>query len=290
MPAAAFLGAASAFGLASLLPLRVPIGKPLLSCNETYLNQTDIRLDGNLYECFNGTILVSCPEQIVNSENKTNAATCTNGKFACNLLENPQTNCSNATLSFQKDIFCNSTYYVNVKNATELHCFFGTLDDSQVVYIPTANPLYFTTTMRPVTTTKKPLIKRMAYVVYSNILWGLGKPELPKQTTTETPISSTENPISSTEKLPEIRNITFPDFNSTSIDENLLDNLSSINAEKRSEAIILNDTVILTEEEKIVETHKIIEQKLSEIQEMEVSVDSGNNDLKKMNKMFQKSD
>ena len=51
LPAAAVLGAASAFGVSSLLPLMVPIGKPILSCNATDLQQTQIMLSGNIYDC-----------------------------------------------------------------------------------------------------------------------------------------------------------------------------------------------------------------------------------------------
>lgn len=61
LPAAAVLGAATAFGVYSLLPLNVPPGKPLLSCNTTMLNQIDMMFNDKIYTCVNGTIAFACP-------------------------------------------------------------------------------------------------------------------------------------------------------------------------------------------------------------------------------------
>ncbi|CRK93766.1 CLUMA_CG007294, isoform A, partial [Clunio marinus] len=62
LPAAAVVGAATAFGLASLLPLNVPENKPLMYCNTTEIAQTRIKLYENIYSCVNKSILISCPK------------------------------------------------------------------------------------------------------------------------------------------------------------------------------------------------------------------------------------
>ncbi|KAL7042488.1 hypothetical protein ACKWTF_001157 [Chironomus riparius] len=61
LPASAVIGAATAFGLASLLPLNVPSNKPLMYCNNTDLMQSQIQINNEyIYHCINGSIVVSC--------------------------------------------------------------------------------------------------------------------------------------------------------------------------------------------------------------------------------------
>lgn len=43
------------------MPLNVPIGKPILSCNASDLLQSNIRLEGKIYGCENGDVTISCP-------------------------------------------------------------------------------------------------------------------------------------------------------------------------------------------------------------------------------------
>lgn len=61
LPAAAVMGAATAFGLTSLFPLNVPTGRPLMYCNSSHVEQNPIRLSGRIYSCSDGEFVVSCP-------------------------------------------------------------------------------------------------------------------------------------------------------------------------------------------------------------------------------------
>lgn len=63
-----FTDAATAFGLATLLPLKVPANKPLMYCGNTALIQAEIRIENGLvYRCRNGTFEARCPKIVENA-------------------------------------------------------------------------------------------------------------------------------------------------------------------------------------------------------------------------------
>jgi hypothetical protein len=110
LPAAAVLGAMSALKVSSLLPLNVPSGKPILSCNATDLLQAQIRLNGQIYDCKGSSIAVSCSTNECESETlecdvnmrqmDAYSVTCTNGT----LISNSLIVCESATLAANKNV------------------------------------------------------------------------------------------------------------------------------------------------------------------------------------------
>ena len=117
LPAAAVLGAKNAFKVSTLLPLDVPPGKPLLSCNATDLLQSQIRLDGMTYDCSNTDITIACPTHggLINE--------CEGQILLCdpdNSVEDVW--CTNGTLVSKSDIECRNAF-VEAHKST-LNCFF----------------------------------------------------------------------------------------------------------------------------------------------------------------------
>ncbi|CAO1356618.1 unnamed protein product, partial [Diamesa tonsa] len=160
LPAAAVLGAASAFGVSSLLPLMVPIGKPILSCNATDLQQTQIKLSGNVYDCNRRAITMSCPKT---DEFDNTSDDCQGETLECDVRMRPtdeaRVSCTNGTLISNHLIVCKSATLMENKNI--LNCFYkkessggsSSEEDIRVTPLyqrPSPRPAYQTTsTSRP---------------------------------------------------------------------------------------------------------------------------------------------
>ncbi|CAO1356574.1 unnamed protein product [Diamesa tonsa] len=155
LPAAAVVGAATAFGIYSLLPLNVPSGKPVLSCNATELQQTEINFNGTTYGCSNKAITISLGKSLE----------CDKKKDASLVY------CTNGTLIVKEDIFCPDTTYINETNTNVLNCYSGLLPDEVASSIPTESPIVVPP--KPATTGQK---------VQYFIKWWFGKT---KNSTTE---------------------------------------------------------------------------------------------------------
>lgn len=145
-------GAAHAFGLTSLLPLNVPSKKPLMYCNSTEINQTQIQISGNIYSCVENIIAIYCPRRV----GFKTVDGCANKILECD-KENSKDNlsCENGVLTASTDVVCNSTVvqFIPTLNETRkiLQCFPGSYPKNLESFIPT-------TTEAPVTaTTKKEL-------------------------------------------------------------------------------------------------------------------------------------
>ena len=138
LPAAAVVGAATAFGLVSLLPLNVPSNKPLMYCNNTDIAQSPIALDFNIYSCVNDSIAVSCPRIL---ENSTIIDECLHKNMKCD-VEKTSDNlyCSNGTLLSQSPIVCNSTTLQNGtmlnETTTIINCYQGSVAAALASSIP----------------------------------------------------------------------------------------------------------------------------------------------------------
>lgn len=223
LPAAAVVGAATAFGLISLLPLNVPSQKPLMYCNQNASDilQTQILINGNVYECINDTITISnfnclkltSNQNITNSLNETTTTTTTTestpvDNYTTSSIFESSTNsasnsceeksktlhcdgdesiyCVNGTLLSRNDIFCNSTTFINgTVNLNQsmmiLNCYDGLLAERQVASIPTT-----TTTQAPTTTTEKSLSFKSKVHVFLLRLIGQGDSMKKPETTTTT--------------------------------------------------------------------------------------------------------
>lgn len=183
LPAAAVTGAATAFGLASLLPLNVPSSKPLMYCNTTEIMQTQIKLEDNIYSCVNNSIAMSCPRSL---ENSTIIDACANKIMECDLADSLENLfCTNATLVSRSGTLCNSTIVLNGTNVNEtttiLNCYPGLLADKLTAFIPT------TTTEAPIVTTTERSLS-LGAKIHVFFLKLIGKSEvLKKETTTVAP-------------------------------------------------------------------------------------------------------
>lgn len=132
LPAASVIGAAVAFGLASLLPLNVPGHKPLMYCNSTDIAQLPIQLEDKIYSCVDNNIAISCSD-------------CTNKTMECDLKEPNDLldfYCTNGTLITKFDIVCNSTVILNnsmIESTKTLDCYFGSYRAKLSSFIPTTS-------------------------------------------------------------------------------------------------------------------------------------------------------
>jgi len=118
LPAAAVLGAKNAFKVSTLLPLDVPPGKPLLSCNATDLLQSQIRLDGMTYDCSNADITLSClTHGGLIDECEGQILQCDTDNF-----NDEKVSCTNGTLISNSDIECRNAFVESHKST--LNCFF----------------------------------------------------------------------------------------------------------------------------------------------------------------------
>lgn len=125
LPASAVLEATTALKASSLLPLEVPIGKPILSCNATELLQAQIYLNGAIYDCDQSEITISCPRL---DANNFVVDECHGHTLECD-VDRRQTSrsvsCTNGTLVSNYPIVCKSATLMANKNI--LHCFYETV-------------------------------------------------------------------------------------------------------------------------------------------------------------------
>lgn len=187
-------GAATAFGLVSLLPLNVPSYKPLMYCNATgEVSQSPIRIGDLIYACSNKSVIMSCPQRL---ENNTIVDPCVeaNQTLTCD-LNTPQysLSCTNGTLLSSLPMVCNTTLEVNVPNSNEtstvLFCYHGELlNERQAASIPT------TTTEAPVE--PKPGYLARVHLFFLNLI---GKGDDIKKTSATT----TESPYTGPVWIPE---------------------------------------------------------------------------------------
>ncbi|KAL7042499.1 hypothetical protein ACKWTF_001163 [Chironomus riparius] len=156
IPASVVVGAATAFGLVSLLPLAVTHHKPLMYCGDTNLNQLAIRINNkNIYVCNEHNFEIACPDNFQNQLNYQ----CMNKKIQCDLkYDEIEANvyCRNETLFSKTNIFCTSTTNIagRIETLSILECNEGDIPDNLSSFIPTTTPSPYTITT---TTTTKPL-------------------------------------------------------------------------------------------------------------------------------------
>lgn len=146
LPAASIIGAKDVFSAVELLPLSVPFGKPILSCNATGLKQTDVKIKNKIYSCRDGVINVEC--RIGNNVNN-----CPGNALMCDIRSNKPITCTNGTLVSSRDIECATIQIGNPQSV--LNCAFK--DEDIDVRFQSAS----TTTKAPSvkdTTTRAPLI------------------------------------------------------------------------------------------------------------------------------------
>lgn len=246
LPAAAVFSATTAFGLYTLLPLFVPVGKPLLFCNSTILHQVEISINDQIYFCNNGTLELACPleEEEDDEENMSTTTeilettteletttfedttyeletdmSCFNEKINCSEIEEYSRDfitCVNNTLIAKRQMICNSTLMKNevgeFKNETRviLECIEGLLPMSERIMLRTKPPP--TITEAPTTTTLSSM-QKFKSSAYSFMMWSIGRPDLLDQKSTTT---TTEGPI------PEFWEI--PYLSSNSVYDNEINN------------------------------------------------------------------
>lgn len=112
----------TALKVSSLLPLEIPIGKPILSCNATQLLQAQINLDGIIYDCNRAAITKSCPR--INSNNLL-VDECQGETLECDVRMKQNTmdvSCTNGTLISNYPIVCKSASLMARKNV--LNCLY----------------------------------------------------------------------------------------------------------------------------------------------------------------------
>lgn len=158
MPAAAVVGAATAFGVYSLLPLNVPSEKPIMSCNATELKQSNIMLYDNIYYCVNGAI------KILSLHSKTTETMICDLEAGQSVLF-----CTNGTLLSSNSIVCNATNEELNEDSSMLNCYFGSVLESIGATVPTEGPEY--TEYSEITEKKVSLNAR----VHKFLLWTIGK-------------------------------------------------------------------------------------------------------------------
>lgn len=150
------LGAATAFGLESLLPLRVPANQPLMYCGNTNLNQTAIRMDyDDVFTCNKNENKF----EIWSANNYRNIVTSMNRKMQCDLKShevNGKFYCKNGTLYIKQPMKCLSKILIKRRNEESyvLECAEGELPSHLGSFIPTTTPSAYMLTS---TTTQKPL-------------------------------------------------------------------------------------------------------------------------------------
>lgn len=153
LPAAAVIGAATAFGLVTLLPLNVPAEKPLMYCNTSPLAQDLIRIENYFYSCKEGRFSIFCSDGL---EDGSSGDDCSNSDtmLQCNSI--PLTtglaelSCLKGTLRSNSPIVCDSSAEFNntvvvdgiFDNETVgvVECYFGELPENQASVVP--KPVY----------------------------------------------------------------------------------------------------------------------------------------------------
>lgn len=142
----------TALKVSSYLPLEVPVGKPILSCNATELVQAQINLGGIIYDCSSSAITMSCPR--VDSNNLF-VDECRGESLECDVKMRQNTrsvSCTNGTLISNHPIVCKSASLMARKNV--LNCLYKTSSD-RVLPTPTRLPNHSSTSRG---TTARPLI------------------------------------------------------------------------------------------------------------------------------------
>lgn len=142
-----FPGATTALKASSLLPLNVPVGKPILSCNATELLQAQIHLNGVIYDCSRAAITISCPRL---DNNGLVVDECLGETLECDVRMRQDTksvSCTNGTLISNHPIVCKSATLTENKNV--LNCVFKG-ESSHSPQFTTSRPTnsYKTTTYR----------------------------------------------------------------------------------------------------------------------------------------------
>lgn len=120
LPASAVNGAATAFGLESLLPLNILPSNPIMYCiHPDELQQKRIRLNEEIYSCHDGEVMMNCSDKICN-------------EFIGR--DNGIVFIMNGTLYSNSSIFCNDTI------DDIIQCFLGQLPSDVIAFIPTMQP------------------------------------------------------------------------------------------------------------------------------------------------------
>lgn len=141
LPAASIIGAKDVFSAVELLPLSVPVGKPILSCNATGLKQTQVKIKNRIYSCKDGVINVEC-------RGAHNVNNCPGNILMCDMKSSKPITCTNATLVSTKDIECATIQIGNPQSV--LNCAFKDEDiDVRFQEGTTARVSYETTTRAP---------------------------------------------------------------------------------------------------------------------------------------------
>lgn len=161
------VGAATAFGLTSLLPLNVPQGNPLMYCNGMNIDQAQIKFKDLFYFCFRDAILISCPDVVDNLP----VDRCKNEMMTFDLNgSDSDFHALNGTLITNIDIVCNSTFPVIEKHLTlnsttnVLECFPGLYPEKLSSFIPT------TTTEAPTTTEKEMSLEAKVHMLMLDLI------------------------------------------------------------------------------------------------------------------------
>lgn len=147
-----------------MLPLQVPIGKPILSCNATELLQAQINLNGVIYDCLRNAITMSCPRVDANGVIQDE---CHGETLECDvrMRQNSRSvSCTNGTLISNHPIVCKSATLMPSKNV--LNCLYksGIAGDSASTHVPRIPPVNVPrlpspasqTTVRPSAITPRP--------------------------------------------------------------------------------------------------------------------------------------
>lgn len=183
LPAASIIGAKNVFSAVELLPLSVPFGKPILSCNATGLKQTNVKIKNKIYFCENGVINIEC--RAGNGINN-----CPVNILMCDLRSQKKISCTNGTLFSNADLECATIQIGNPQSV--LNCEFK----DEVIDVR-----FQGTTLIPSiderTTTRAPLIV----------------PTRKKTTITTTPNSESNNGYDNEQVIQTIERVDFNDQN-----------------------------------------------------------------------------
>lgn len=143
------LGAASAFGLTTLLPLNIPKRQPLIYCPNQELEQARIKLDGKFYSCIDAYIQIECsndePISTTAGENDSGEG-CVDRKVSTGAEDIDEALIyMDGVLMSTLPIVCDSI--TGNEDSTTIDCYYGELPLQMTSFIPT--------TENPVTTTER---------------------------------------------------------------------------------------------------------------------------------------
>lgn len=147
LPAASILGAKDVFSAIELLPLAVPSGKPILSCNATSLKQTQVKIYDEIFSCTDGFINVICVDS-------ADGNSCPGKILLCDISSSKDLTCTNGTLLSKSDLECGSISLGNPRST--LNCGYKVdvrIGDSTTTTTraPIQRPTKASTTPAPVT-------------------------------------------------------------------------------------------------------------------------------------------